>query len=45
MAAGEVAHSYEAGTVTTANTGNMDAYLAKLRALMLLEAMPAAPPR
>ena len=45
MAAGEAVHLYEGGTVPTANARNMDAYLVKLRALMLLEAALAAPPR
>ena len=44
-AAGEAVHLYEGGTVPTANARNMDAYLAKLRTLMLLEAAPTEPPR
>ena len=43
--AGEAVHLYEGGTVPTANARHMDAYLAKLRTLMPLEAAPTEPPR
>ena len=38
-------HGYPVGTVPTTNARHMDAYLAKLRAFMLVEAAPPAPVR